>query len=689
MPTMRRSKALLIAATLLCAALATMWALWSRGKDGPPIAQPQPTTTESTSAENNTARTGPEPEQTERQPAASPRERVEPIRAESNAAQGVRGRIVDESGAPIAGAKVALLDSASNDPLGKFLAQAQQIPNLALSAAQSDLAGTFLLGLVTPTERKLQLCAVADGYAAEVHGDLAVAAAQWVDLGDIALSRGCVISGRVTVAGTDLPAPQAIVTLASGNPFVDAGPAHMDDVRARRTAAVGSDGRYEIRNAPQKGLFRVIAEAPGFGRQLRDEIELDGRTSVVVDFALPRGLSIEGRLDPAGRPLGAVQITVYPKAAEPPFRGTVGSDGSFAVQGLREGPHLVQVAAEGFQPVERDLVAAGTRDLVIALAPRGRAAVRVLDARGQVLRQYRLAVRRWFDTNGGQIGMVRDAPDRVVKLDPPAEFAFLDGLEDGEFVFQIDAEGHVATLSPPVRIDAATRYGEVTAQLHRGGALTGVVTDSLGRPVAGARVTTQPDGAAEDNPVWRMLAAMTPDRITRTETTTAADGSFSLRPLAHARYQVAVEHADHCRAVRAGVVITEDRTETLAPVRLIRGCSITGRAHAAGKPAQQVQVVLTPLLADPETGTPIAPTRQGSADETSVARVEAVSGQDGRFVLPRRVPPGVYELRGVSLLGSDPGADAFAKILQMKKSTVRIEIGPDQESAEFDVRLDG
>ena len=175
MPTMRRSKALLIAATLLCAALATMWALWSRGKDGPPIAQPQPTTTESTSAENNTARTGPEPEQTERQPAASPRERVEPIRAESNAAQGVRGRIVDESGAPIAGAKVALLDSASNDPLGKFLAQAQQIPNLALSAAQSDLAGTFLLGLVTPTERKLQLCAVADGYAAEVHGDLAVA----------------------------------------------------------------------------------------------------------------------------------------------------------------------------------------------------------------------------------------------------------------------------------------------------------------------------------------------------------------------------------------------------------------------------------------------------------------------------------------------------------------------------------
>jgi len=315
--------------------------------------------------------------------------------------------------------------------------------------------------------------------------------------------------------------------------------------------------------------------------------------------------------------------------------------------------------------------------------------VRVLDARGQVLRQFRLAVRRWFDANGGQIGMVRDAPDRVVKIDPPAEFAFLDGLEDGEFVFQIDAEGHVATLSPPVRIDAATRYAEVTAQLHRGAALTGMVTDVLGRPIAGARIATQPNGAAEDNPVWRMLAAMTPDRITRQETTTAADGSFTLRPLAHARYQIAIDHPEHCRSVRTGIAITEDRTETLDPVRLIRGCAIAGRALAAGKPAQQVQVVLTPLLADPETGAPIAPTREGSSDETSVARVEAVSGQDGRFVLPRRVPPGVYELRGVSLLGSDPGADAFAKILQMKKSTVRVEIGPDQESAEFDVRLDG
>ncbi|MEY2715864.1 MAG: hypothetical protein RIT24_2207, partial [Planctomycetota bacterium] len=529
--------------------------------------------------------------------------------------------------------------------LGKFLSRAQDIPELAL--------------------------------------------AEWVDLGDITLVRGCTITGRVTVAGTDLPAPGATVTLASGNPFLDQGPSHVAGWSERRSAAVGADGRYEIRHAPQKGMFRLVASAPGFGRQIRDEVALDGRTAIEHDFALPRGMSIQGRLDAGSRSLGHVKITAFPKAAEPPFAGKVEGDGSFVVHGLREGLHLLQVEAEGFQPVARDDIAAGTTDVRIELTPRGRAGVRVLDGRGALLRNYRLSVRRWFPTNGGQIAIVRDVPDRIVKLDPPEESAFVDGLEDGDFVFQVEATGHVSTLSDPIRIDASARQAETTMQLHIGGGIRGFVVDEQGRPVVGARIRTEPDGVADDNPVFRLLHAMTPDRITRSEAASAADGSFLLAPLAHANYQLTVDHPEQCRSTRRAIVITEDRTETVEPIRLVRGCAVLGRAVAAGDSSAQIQVVLTPQWNDPATGQPKPATNGESADETSVARVETVTKPDGRFAMPRRIPSGVYEVRGVSLAGSDPGADAFQKILQMKKSAVTLVIRPGQETAEVDIRIDG
>lgn len=682
MPRPALIRALALALLLAAVALALFWA----GDTAPETAGTAPET--ASTAEPSKAM--PSGTEAQRVVATSEPQRIvaETTRAEVEAGQGVRGRVVDDGGMPLPLVHVALLDSVSNDPIGKFLARAQDIPELALSACRTGDDGSFALGLRTPTDRKLQLCLFAEGYAAEAFGDVAVATAQWVEIGDIALVRGCTITGRVTVAGTDLPAPGAVVTLASGNPFLDHGPSHVEGWAERRTAAVGPDGRYEIRHAPQKGMFRLVASAPGFGRQIRDEVGLEGRTTVEEDFALPRGLSIRGHVDAGTKPLGHVKITAFPKAAEPPFPGEVASDGSFVVHGLRDGMHLLQVEAEGFQPVARDDVAAGASDLRIELTPRGRAGVRVLDSRGTLLRSYRLSVRRWFAANGGQIAIVRDAPDRVVRLDPPNEACVVDGLEDGEFVFQVEAPGHVATLSDPVRIDTTTRHAETTMQLHRGGTILGTVVDEQGRPVVGARILAQPDGATEDNPVFRLLQAMTPDRVTRAEATSAADGSFVLQPLAHAAYQVAIDHESHCRSVRRGIRIEEDRTETTGPIRLVRGCEVFGRAVVVGDSSQQIQVVLTPQWTDPATGQPKSAASGETTDETSVMRVEAVTKPDGRFVLPRRIPPGVYEVRGVSLAGSDPGADAFQKILQMKKSAVPLEIRPGQESAEVEIRIE-
>lgn len=652
--------------------------------------EPAPTRPPEPAAQPATGATPTAPVETARQPADAPPERVVPAprRADPDAPQGVRGQVVDDLGRPVAGAQLGLVESVGNDPLGRFLAEAQSIPTLAIATADSGADGEFALGLRTVPDARLDLCVLAPGYAAERLGELTVHAGEWLDLGSIALQPGCTIRGRVTVAGTDLPAPLARVWLESGNPFVDSGPTDMPGWTDRRGAAVEPDGRYELKNVPRRGLFRLMAAAPGFGRQVLDGLELEGRALVEQDFALPRGLSIAGVLVPGSKPLGAVRITVYPKAAEPAFFGEVAADGRFFVHGLKEGPHLLKVEADGFQPVDRDDVAAGVQDLRIELAARGRAGLRVVAPDGTVQRRYRLAVRRWVEGDGGQIGIVRDVPDRIVHLGPGEDVAWTDGLDDGDFAFQVEAEGWAKTLSAPLRLDAATREAQVVLVLTRGGELLGGVVDEAGRPVAGAVVRTQPDGAAEDNPVWKMLQSLTPDRITRREAVTDAGGRFRLTELSYASYQLEIVHPEFCRTVRRGIPVAEDRTETVADVRLVRGSVVRGRALAAGKPVAQARIVLTPRLADPETGEPIPPPPGKSADETTLARVETVTNSDGSFEMPSRVPAGVYELRGVLMLGGDPTADPLSKLIQMKRSTVVVEIRPGQPVVEQDVDLD-
>ena len=112
-----------------------------------------------------------------------------------------------------------------------------------------------------------------------------------------------------------------------------------------------------------------------------------------------------------------------------------------------------------------------------------------------------------------------------------------------------------------------------------------------------------------------------------------------------------------------------------------------GRAFVEGLPGAQVQVVL--MAADPAgpDDPQMRAAERKSPDETSVVRVEVVTNPDGAFELPRRIPAGAYELRGVALAGSNPSDDAFAKLLQLKKSAVRIEIHPGQLLLEQDLRI--
>ena len=190
-------------------------------------------------------------------------------------------------------------------------------------------------------------------------------------------------------------------------------------------------------------------------------------------------------------------------------------------------------------------------------------------------------------------------------------------------------------------------------------------------------MATQAAGAMPDNPFWRLMAGAAPDKVTKATATTLADGSFELPRLALAEYDLTIEHRDFCRTLVRGVVLAEPEPLTIPPVRMEFGALVRGIVTVDGKNLGQVKVVLT--SADPGT-----PGNGGAA-----VRLEAVTDARGEFTMPRRVPPGNYELRGLVLVAGEADSQSIHQLLQMQRSATPVSIRPGQGEAVCNLELPG
>jgi len=611
-------------------------------------------------------------------------------------AQGLRGLATDERGRPLAGIEVYLVESLRNEPLLLPVLLQQGLPLGPLAATRSGPDGSFAVGLQVPTEKLYELRLLSPRHARVRLGDLRVLPGEWHDVGAVILEPGRSIRGRVTIAGTETPVPQAVVSLSSGSVFDDVALRALPGFEHGHVAAVDAQGYYELTQAPTRGLFQLSAVAPGFARALRQGIDLGAAAGsaeaqdLVLDFGLLPGLAIAGLVvDAAGTAVAQARVEAWPQgAAAPPAVAMSGADGRFELLGLVTGEYRVRVLARGFLDQERRNVKAGSEDLRLTLEPRSKLRVRVLGADRQVLRRYQLGVRRWFphanDALQGQIGLVAELPDQRVRLDGLTDAAEVAGLPPGMFVLEVKSDGHAKALSQPFTIDGTGQELAIELQLDRGSRLRGRVVDESGMPLAGAIVESQPHGASPDNPVWRMLAQAAPERVTRSKAVTGADGAFELPLLARGHYQLQIDHDDACRQVLADLRIEAAGDRELPMLRLVRGCLVSGTVRWDGKVPTQAKVVLASAVepaaapAEPEPG-PVPAAPPG-------LRLETVTDATGTFRLPRRVPPGRYEIRAAAVGTGDPDAEVFALIQQMQRSATTFQIHAGQ--AEVELRLE-
>lgn len=600
----------------------------------------------------------------------------------TNCPQGLRGLVIDEDQRPLSGLAVYLVDSAANEPLAMPVLRQQRDAFGPVASAESGVDGAFAVGLPVAQDKIYELCVVSPHHAVARVGGLRLLAGEWHDLGAITMTQGATLRGRVTVAGRDdIPVPLATVSVEVGAAFADAALRALPGAGQGLVATADITGNYELRHVPSRGIVQAIAVAPGFARLRKPNIELRLDGPVEVNFALLPGQSLAGAIgNAAGAAVASARIEAWPQhAAGDPLITHSDENGHFEVLGLLPGKHRVRVIARGYEPLDERDVEPGRSDLRFVLQAQSRVRVRVVTPGGETLRSYQLGLRRAFPEQGDQIAAVAEVPEQRVRLDGLTDWAEVSGVPIGVFRCQVEAEGFAKTLSDV--IDNGRRPGEaagprqfdVVVTMSQGATLRGRVVDESGAPLAGATVLTQADGTLPDSPFYRMIAGAIPDKITALRTTTRADGSFLLPTLALADYQLLVEHEDACRTVVPGLRLDRAGERVLPPIAMAGGALVSGRATVAGRTVGQVKVVLT---------TP--PTLTAAKD---AIRLETITDAAGVYRMPRRVPPGTYELRAAVVGTTEPEAQIFRQLLQLQRSSIPLVVSPGQRQVEHDIDL--
>jgi protocatechuate 3,4-dioxygenase beta subunit len=585
-----------------------------------------------------------------------------------DAPQGVTGRVLAANGMPLPGVRV-YLQKAAQANLAELLANQQRnVQQPPVAESTTDDAGVFRLGLRRlPDNRTFDLHLVDDEHADRKVPNITIFPEQWFQAGDLRLDLGATVTGRVTVAGSGgLPIEGATVEI---QPVAFPTAGTIPGRESGLVATSDAGGYFEARNVPE-GSITISAVADGYAidRKLNVQVERSARNDFV--FELQRGLSIAGIVvDATGKPVAQARLTARALSSKKPMQREVASDerGRFDIDGLLPGPYEVQAIATGFVADPIKPVEAGTPDLQVTLEQQGVVLLRVVGRNGQAVTNYSVTPKQWFPDRN-QHGNIPGVPvHRVVPgMLQNGRYA-IGGLDPKHYIFEVVADNYAKTFSEPVSVVVGGEPPSLDVRLLAGGRIEGVVADAqTGRPVEGALVKTLPN-FVEENPLFQLLGAMVPYKVTQTQTTTDSQGRFRMTTLAPGTYQIKISHPEYSGLSIKDQELADEQTLRLDSIALDRGTEVIGTAMVDGVPSAQVRVIVSPTPGTRQEPNP------------TVFSAEAITDETGSFRLQRRLPPGRYQ----AMAAQQTAANPLLGLVNMQKSRQEFEIVPGQAQHEL------
>ncbi len=556
----------------------------------------------------------------------------------------IRGRVVDESSAPLPGAEISVRPSsertlrgnARKDRLleewrdGRFLVESRS------SLAGAD--GTFRVGSLA--SERYDLTVRLAGRAPVRRLDIPAGR----EALEIVLPLGAVVRGRVVhgnempIAGVDVrlefvgdeKAPSPVIGAASFRRVVAADFDPTEE--AVRASATDEEGRFEFAGV-RSGPYVVRAELSGYAPREK-KLDVGDDPVDAGDLILGDGGSIRGRLvDSEGMPIAAALvwieapqetgITHWGQAARIAPRlveAETEFDGTFKLGGLAEGFYAVRAASEAHASVRLSGVAAGRSDVEITL-PKGESVTGV--------------VLNGIDDSpleGAEIALAESSahtpiPEKTVHSAADGRFE-LRGVEFRRGLVLLVS--HVDFRGRPLRVSMEDDTRDVEVRLQPSILVAGIVLDAERKPVRSARVALE--GQYRDSAPVR----------------SEADGSFSLEISSMFREQSGLQY-----------VVASDGRRGIGRVELPRD---SGR-HVD---VDELEIVLEPTTTvegdvrsadgNPVAGAIVTLQRRTNAGDARGPLRRSHSTRDGSFRI-LGLEPGVYAAHVVALGYAETTAD--------------------------------
>ncbi len=585
-------------------------------------------------------------------PAASAAADGAPSRAIApRSGQGIRGRVVDGAGKPIAGAEVAAFARASTDPFSIQAMRARGQRHPALGRATSDSEGQFAVELPDECgDARVETHVRAPSFAPS-HTSCTTFTAEWTMVGDIALGRGRTLRGTVRDSLTEAPLADAEVAI------------HLPSTRMLElpllSTKTDAQGIYAIDNAPI-GICNIAATAAGHARHELPQQHIQRDEDNVLDFVLQPGRAIAGFVvDRDGRACDGAFVRATPATARD--TGVVGAhanaDGSFRIEGVALGEAELTASARGFGTARETIAADATKPVTLQLARLSRLRVLARDADGNAVPGFS-AVARSADTTPGA-RMRRVGPKTSTQIESGAAVLDLEGLEPGEWSLEASAPGFARLTSSTFRV-TTDELREVAILLTKGNRVLGRILDEQGRPVAGAIVRLQ-SSSALDGDLGAALRSARANVGAQPFAQSKADGTFVVERAHDGVHQLCITRNGFAPRIHGEVRTFGGIDATVGDLALTKGVTIRGRALAANDVDRRIVVQLTPIDA-----------KDVASDFVAECRVDA----EGRFRF-EGLPKGRYAL----LAGRRDADDPFLENSDQTRSRVEVEADGSAERA--------
>ena len=412
--------------------------------------------------------------------------------------QGVRGRVTDPAGAPLAGAKVFLMPGFGSEGLFTMLQAVQKgVVFPPVARGETDANGIFALGLERADPAKVfEVRILSERYVDAKVPNLRLKESDWYDAGTIQMKKGIVVHGTVTVAGSGgIPVANAEVSVRlTGGGMPDASPTPGRERGV--TTQTDANGLYRLENV-EAGLVTMSAVAPKYARLERPGTTLDPAGDNQVHFELQQGLSIGGVVvDALGNPISNAKINAIAISSKTPVNEETRSDpdGRFEVIGLIEGPYQVTTVCPGYMRNEQKPVQGGIADLQVVLDKQGIVKVQVFGKNGRLLSNYVLTVKTVFE--GSDSYGNADIPAKHVR-NPKDGIAIVEGIEasTNKYALQVEADGYAKGFSEPFAIVVGGEPPLLQVQMNEGGVIEGQILGHDGQPLSGCAVVAVADAA--------------------------------------------------------------------------------------------------------------------------------------------------------------------------------------------------